>query len=548
MKQDERSLLNAWAKALAQCSTLAWAGARNSSRGLQLHRDGSIGRVNVADDHFASLVRDRDVAEKVELRHYNQDFASECSCGGVRCAHAVALLVELQRRARSAQDTLRTQDAVMGALRQRLQTRNDAAEVGARSLRDLQRLPVDAAVDMVALTWRQSMRPGTQEAEELRLVVERIVESAVAQPAQAREWVVRLVVALAVRKVVFTPLPLVAETALHHALQLLDLTSISPEDPGLAGLTMAVLDGPPQVSPAVAGALVRQAGKNPLLVDALADRLQTWRHSQSESLWRETAQPTGRDLLWSQIIGMLLARGDLQSAQDLAMLWGPGLSELTALQTRLGQAGRVADVMLLANTYDPRGHLWQAGVQAAIDGAWQALQAPNLDAQRRRELRNCLQRLAMWAFEHHPGQASATWVARAAQPAEWPKRRQSLVEHALAVDDAEWLAAWLGGQDDAAIALMTAVQAGPLRDRTVRACLQQLDAIAPLESLRGRELRLVALCSQAAVTPRQLRDELRMLHATAAHIGEPGLAEEFAKLLGREYAEVGAVAQAVTRM
>ncbi len=550
MKAAERALLGRWAAYLARLSTLAWAGARHSTRGNQLHRDGAVGQLDASDEAATAGVLDGSHPERVRLTMQTGELASDCSCGGRRCAHAVAAVVELQRRARLVHASQQTHDAVMGALRQRLQARSSDAEATPRILSDLQRLPLDAAVDLVALTWRQSQRPAMAEAEALAEVAARVVTATREQPEAAEAWLLRLVSALCVRKVVFTALPTVAEQALHDLLRVRDSVDQPASPATVDGLSEAVLQGPAQVSAAVAAALGRDMARWPGTLAAVGERLLAWRARHGSDLWRETTQPNGRDLLWQTAQDLRLAAGDLAGAVELALAWGPGRSTLLELQRMVGAAGRDADALALAGWYDPRGTLWQDGLLAAATGLWQGAAASadgGAPSPQEAAHRGGLQRLASYAYERNPSAVWAGWLQRAALPADWPRRRQTLVDHALSTGDAEWLVPWLAGQADASEALWSAVAAGPLRERTVRAAL---DALLPLDAgraLSGHALRLTALASQGSVPARTLAEGLTQLDAVAAQLGETGLAREFAQLLGRELGDHAAVAQAVQR-
>lgn len=539
MSVDDRNLILRWASTLSALSTLAWAGARHSVRGGQLHKDGCVGRLQVQGEAFEAVIIDGEMAERATLTLQDGEISSGCTCGVRRCSHAVALLMEAQRRARSTHESARTQQAVMGALRQRLQVRAETRQDERQVLSNLDRLPLDAAVDLVCLAWRQSLRPGAPEQQDLERLTERLTQEAVADPTTARGRVLRVVAALTVRKVVFVPLPTAVEPTVARLVAILDLSTLGPADPGIAGLLEAALDGPPQLAPAIATALARQAGRNPALSPALATLLLAWKKTVGDQAWRETSQPGGRDLLWDQVGGQLLAAGDLEGALQLARAWGPGRSHLIDLAQALSQAGRAGDVQHLLGWYDPRGDLWRAGGQAAIEAARQAGDAATAE------------KLATWAFERQPIRVWYDAARQATSPRGWAKLRMAMIERAISDDDAEWLADAIAGEPGQAPAevaqtLRQLVQIGPLRDRTATAALRQLDELAPLVAVQARQIRIAALAVQSSPSVRGLRAELGALAAIAAACGEPELASQFAQLLGREYADVPAVAQAVS--
>lgn len=529
MAPDDRTWLARLAPTVAQLSTLAWAGARNSARGQQLFRDGAVGRVSGrdaglqvlvvsgldSDDHGGEVV----LLAPAEGETGQNTLTSQCTCGMPRCAHAVAAVLEVQRRGKTVVDSQRTQDSVMGALRQRLQVRSAATEERG-SLLDLQRLPLDAAVDMVALTWRQSLRPGAPELRDLERMTERVVEAVVAQPELARQWALRLLTALGARKVVFTPLPEAAEGAILRLAGIFDYADIDQEVPQV--LMDQALDGHPQVAPIIAHMLVRLASRQGGPRQALTARLLQWRSQQPHDLWRESGQPSGRDLLFSGLAELALAHGDLPNALQLAMAWPPMRSGLTALAQALGAAGQVDALIRLLGAYDPRGGLWQAGSEAGVSSA-AAAGLPAVAA-----------RLALWAFERQPVRGWLQWLHQTCPPAEWQQRRLALLDKVLTWEDPEWLPAWLQDQPDAAEAMLQAVTVAPLRDKAVHGCLQRLEKIDPLRALIGRQVRIRGMFSAGVVPPKVLRVELLALIDAADRLQEPGLAKDYSKLLVRE--------------
>jgi hypothetical protein len=528
MGSDERNRLLAWAPSLTGLSTLAWAGAKHSVAGMQLQRAGNLGRLAVQGDGWQATVHAPPVVETVELILVDGNVQSQCSCGVRRCPHAVAALVELQRKARAVADSARTQDLVMGALKQRMQGRAEARDQGMRILRTHERLPIEASVDLVALTWRQSLRPGEQELADLRSLVERIAEAAREQPQQALLWTTRLLAALSARKIVFVPLPSGAEPALQQLLAVLDQAEIGVHDMVLDQLFEVAIDGPPQLAPVVAVALARQATRRAELAERLADKLLAWSTQAGAGHWRETEQLGGRDLLWDQVGGLRLAAGELEQSLAMALAWGPGRTQLGELASQLGASGRAHDLERLLGWYDPRGALWSTGLEAAMHTAESGVAAE----------------LALWAFERRPLPAWYQWARRVADSRQWPTLRRSLIERAIVDDDPEWLAEALSSEAEPAGALMLAVTVGPLRDRCARACLVQLDQLDPLAALVARQVRLSALAQQAGPNPKTLRQELTWLEHTAQLLGEPALAYDYMRLLGREMADVPAVAQA----
>jgi hypothetical protein len=537
VKSDDVQALTAMAETVLRLSSVAWAGARTSSRGMMLHRDAAVVRFGASEGQAVVQVRDGQVVQRVVLGAASDDVTSNCTCtDGQPCAHAVAALIELQRRVRQARQSSEQLTAVMSTLRSRLDgARSETPQANRTKMLDsIDRLPLPAGVDMVALTWRQGLRQGPLEVKELQGIAARVEEVAVADPPTARALSLKLLGALAATKVVFVPLP---EAAEHVVIRLVPVAigvgtdQVPPEETVQVLVDMA-LDARPQVAAHVAAGLdiacLRSAG---LFAAVSAQALEGLHRGRIE--WREVAMPSGRDRLLSALASAAVHHGSLDRATDLARSWPPMRRELQVVMAALGRAGQGEEAMAIADFYDPRGESWTAGVGAAAEAALDAGQ------------RDTAHRLAARAFEQQPSQPWFDLLSRTASPRVWRERRPLLVARLLAEGDPAWLADRLAGEPDAVDALLHAIMTGPLADRTVRAALQHLTELDPMAAFLGRAARLAALTTSPGTSVRQFQNEISALCDSAGGLGEPGLAVDLGKLLARERGDCAPLVKAM---
>lgn len=538
MTGHERAVLAAMAPAALRTAAVAWAGARSAALGSQLHRDGALARMTVRDGGVEAIVHEGGAAHRIFFEVRSDRLQASCTCESAPCSHATCALLELQKRARQARDADQQQSVVLATLRDRLgSAKLEAAPAKTKILSNLERLPLEAGVDMVALAWRQGLRHGPLEICELTQLVERLEAHAVKAPQPARELALRLLTALAAKRVVFVPLPEEAETAAIRLVPIVagqDPKARVPTAEVLAEMVDLALGGHAQVSAHLAAGLDVAAMRSPPWAEALA-AVALARIEREPAVWREVAVPAGRDRLFSALVAARLQQDDLAGALDLAHAWPPMRQALQMLATALGRAGRHDEVVRLAGHYDPRAELWGAGMRAAAEAA--------LDA----GFLTVAARLAAWAFELQPAEVWFDLLARmegAGGPG-WPERRGALVAHLLSEEDPPWLADRLAQEPDAADALLHAIVTAPLRERTARASLLQLREHSPLLALHGASARLVALAAAPGTTARVFKDELARIELIADEAQEPGLFRDFAKLLSRECAERAPLATAL---
>ncbi len=531
MKIDERSVFATFAPILHRLSTVTWVGARAASHGSRLQRDGAVGRVRpTAENVLVASVFDG-VPQRVELSIVRQELQASCSCGEAPCAHAVAAALEAAQMARQAHASVAQQTDVLAALRSRLArpATPDRQPEPARMLSDLARLPLDAAVDMVALSWRQSLRHGPQDVQDLLDLVDRLEVQAREDHALGRELAVRLLAALGATKVVFSGMPEAVEPAIRLLARLaLDRPlELGPQWNQLFDLAEA---GHPQVAVHLAIGLEHAAIRSPELAVALSEML-SGRVLAQRATWREVATPTSRDALADGLVVALVRHNDVPAAMELARLWPPMRSGALALAEVLGAQGRHADVLQLGDHFDPRGETWQALMAAAVTAALP-------------EHPKSARQLARVAWQRGPNVYTFNRLAQLIGPLDWPEERHALAMHALAEDDVAWLAERLALEPDPVDALLDVALQWPLRERFQREALVHLERLSPQAAFRIRALRVHSLVV-TNVAARTLKDELLRLKDCATAMGEPGLASDLARLLAREVGEKSAWVSAV---
>ena len=197
----------------------------------------------------------------------------------------------------------------------------------------------------------------------------------------------------------------------------------------------------------------------------------------------------------------------------------------------LGGQGRTADVLQLAEHYDPRGETWQALMAAAMVAALP-------------EHVRTAQQLAHAAWRRGPNLATFDQLASLYAGPDWLVQRHTLASSALADDDLTWLAERLAQEPDAVVALLDVALLWPLRERFQREALLHLEKLSPEAAFRVRALRVHSLVV-TNVTARALKDELLRLKDCAEAMREPGLAADLARLLAREVGEKSAWVSAV---
>lgn len=513
------------APVLLRTQAVAWAGARASSKGSALQRDGSVSRIVGADAQVHAQVLDGVVVEYVTLSVRAERLIAVCSCDAAPCGHAVAVLMELQRKMRQTQHQEEQRSMVMSAVRDRLSGARVAAAEAAppRMLSNLERLPLDAAIDMIALALRHAMRPSPAELTELTTAVQRLDALVPQSPSRAAELAVVLLEALDAPKVVFVPLVESAETAVVRLVGIAIATAGAPALGGqaLETLVRIALEGQVQTSAHVAAGLDVAVQRDAALRTATTAQALAWAHKPHPP-WREVAVPTGRDRLFSALVAAWTAGGELDQALAAARAWPPMRGALVLLAEGLGRQGRADDALDLATSYDERGETWSACLEAAARAA--------LAAQQRRAALS----LASHAFEERPGRPWFVLLSEILRGPEWPARRTAAVARLLAEDDPAWLAGCLVAEADAVAALAHAVQTGPLRDRTAQAALAALAELDAHVAVQCRCIRLHALVTSPGVTARTFRDELLALEQAVQHLGEGGLMRDYARLLTRE--------------
>ncbi len=524
MRSDERASYSLIAPVVLRIAPVTWAGARAATAGSRLHRDGCVGRMAITERNVQAPVLEGEISEYVALTIGAVQLDASCTCGQPCCGHAVATLLVLQKNCREAQSSADLQSNVMAALRGRIgDNARVKTEVRTQILSNTERMPLPAAVDMLALTLRQTVRYTPTEIQEVLSVTDRLQQHVVHEPKNTRELTIKLLQSLGARKVIAQPLPENLESAVIRLVPLAAGVYIDdlPQPEEVAQLLDLAFEGGIQVAGHVAAGLDVAAVRSPALAKILAEKAIAWAQ-QSRKQWREIAPLTGRDRLCTALVAALLLHNDLDLACDLARLWPPMRSGLVPLATALGQAGRYRDLVLVVDNYDSQAELWLAALIAALAAA----QASDHWA--------FVKELAETAFEIVANQVFYAALRDLTPTPKWPKLRDHLVARALVDRDPPWLAEALAQDTDAIVALESLVSMAILRDVVARDALWHLAELDQVAAFRARCCRINGLLDLSGATARSLRSELLLAQKISITLQEPGLFNDFSQVLLRE--------------
>lgn len=228
---------------------------------------------------------------------------------------------------------------------------------------ELDRLPLAAAADMLALDLGVGGTLGRPHELQLERVIGRLAHPGQGQDAEVGAAALVLLTALCDRACARGKLPSFASEAVAWlARQVL----LRVDDPGGRSVSVpceGLLTGPPQLSSALVGPVLEVCARVPEVEQAVCARLL---RGEDGARWREHAVISGRDVLASTLVERAVARGDLDTAMRLARAWPPMRTALLALAAALKQAGRDTDLATLALPYHPGGAL-----AAALSEVWQ---------------------------------------------------------------------------------------------------------------------------------------------------------------------------------
>ncbi len=382
-----------------------------------------------------------------------------------------------------------------------------------RSSADLARLPIDAALDLFAVS------AGASRALEpsLQADVAALLERIAAEPSERRPALLGRVVSGLAARTDRGGLPAPTLEAVGRAL----LREPLPSELVQSWLPW-IWAGSEQLAVILLGALLDQARRDDVaLRDVLAAVLPLAR--ADSAAWREHAAWPIRDQLVSTLIELAVLRGWAEAAADLGVAWPPGRTALVSLAVALATGRDLGRLRLLLERYTPFGGLL-AAVLAAL---W-------TDAGRRQD-----DSLAAWLALWAPGPDVIARVRAATAPPLWPLRRRALLEALVAADNGPWLVDALLAEPDAAAALDALMRTPGARPRDLARCADALRQADPEQSFARAASRLRDLLRAGGATldraeVRRLRAELA---ASAAAMGEPSLADGVLAVLRRELGE-----------
>lgn len=238
------------------------------------------------------------------------------------------------------------------------------------ALLDIERVPLPAAADMLALTIATERRTGPQLDRELALFCGRLREPG-ANPQMSSAAALAVLDGLAQLDTSGG----LSRDAAAHAVDLVDIALVGEVDVVAARLARLVLDGPDQLTAAI-GDKVRAH----VLTGALdTTRLAALWWFDTAPPWREEAVAAGRDSLLSALALELAkaARGD--DAMRIAARWPPTRTPLHGLVAALAAVDQLAKLEPLLDVYRPGGELRAALFRALLDAADALAPGPQLD-------------------------------------------------------------------------------------------------------------------------------------------------------------------------
>ena len=333
-----------------------------------------------------------------------------------------------------------------------------------RGSADLARLPIDAALDLFAVS------AGASRALEpaLQADVAALLVRIAAEPAErTAELLCKVVGALTARSE-RGGLPAQTLESVGRALLRAPLTT-----PMALGWLGSIWSGSEQLAVVLLGVALDHARRDDAALEALLAAVQPLAATDSAA-WREHSAWPIRDQLVSTLIELAVLRGWTDAAAVLGVVWPPGRSGLLAFALALATGRDLGRLRLLLERYAPFGSLL-TGVFAAL---WQ-------DAERRQD-----DSLAAWLALWQPGPDVIARVRGATAPPLWPLRRRALLESLVALDVSAWLVDALLLEPDASAALDALMRTPGAKPRDLARCAEALRHADPEQSFARAASRL----------------------------------------------------------
>ncbi|MBP48033.1 MAG: hypothetical protein CMH53_08860 [Myxococcales bacterium] len=378
----------------------------------------------------------------------------------------------------------------------------DRSPQGPTLLDDLDRLPVDAAVDMVCSALRSDARLLTHRVSERLSQLEERSRSATMATKLLDAWATKKQLSAADRDEIHSLTSIACGAA-----------QAGPAVFALIGRDLGVV-GAMIVTPALA--LTRRDG---LARQAAAQGVAAW---GPEQRWREYDGMCPRDAFVSGLVEQFVALGEVDQAMSVARVWPPARTALGDLSAALTLRSDLTGLRHLAEPYDSRGSLYQHMLKTV--------------AQTSRSMQARGESVAAWLLSISPSIERLQLLKVCTEPRCWQRRLASAIEVVVNASEAPWLGEFLVGEPQAPQRLADLVRRAGRRPKT------QLQALKSLEKLDaaygfavGCEMLLDdlqrgdALCSAQSV-----KRQVAQLRRAEGAMSAIGLTDQWIELVRRE--------------
>lgn len=372
-------------------------------------------------------------------------------------------------------------------------------------LSDLQRLPVEAAVDMLVATLEtDAALLDFTLAERLQTDVQDVTRRSALSLRLLEAWDRRTTTS---------------------ELQLAEIGRLAPLVTAHIDTTVGALalvgrsQGPCGV--ALIEPMLRASRLDTSVRAALCERLETVAAEASRP-WREVGDMGPLDVLSSGWVEQWLAAKQCQAALRVAVLWPPGRSALVNLAATLAGLDDVQGLSRLLSRLDSRGTLASAAAQAAAQVA--KSKGPAGES------------VAWWCFARRVDSESFSLLQACTSSLNWPRRVTGAITATLDLGEAVWLVELSSEQRDPAQFLQLLVDLAERRPRTERSALEALADLDPVKGYRaGCGVLLRLLHRDDGVSGAQtVKRCVRFVRACAQRSGQRQMCEQWLELVRRE--------------
>ncbi|GEM_PF-2847038 len=384
-------------------------------------------------------------------------------------------------------------------------------------LTDSERMPLQAAVDMLVLTVATEQRTGPVLDRELARITMRLQEAA-----GCRDGATRLTRSAIEALAGIGPVGGLSAAAAQHAGELAAILVDHGDTSDATWLTELVLAAPDQLSSAIGhevGRLLRSEALRP----AVAEAGRLWLAS-GRATWRENDAATGRDAFFSAMALRLAEAGHVDQAYDVAEAWPPMRTPLKRFVELVCAAGKPDRLVDLAKRYDSDGLLHRALIQALTAAAGTSDSGSKKAAAALFAIAPTLENAARMPSKPDGGTNPNTFA---------------LIENTLIQRDAPDAVTHIPDGPAGRDLMLGLIERFPNRGRTMKAIVRRLDRADPIVGFEARATWLTATIKTwpGSVSATRLRSMLKALRTAAIKAGEPALAEAVIETLRTNHDE-----------